>query len=121
MSERPPRSRGAIALVEASCTVCMLCARECPDWCLTVVGHQEKVAGPSGGRERTRNVLDVFGIDWSLCLYCGICVEVCPFDALVWTPELVPAATTRDGLTEDRDALGHWQVTVPPPPAAERV
>jgi len=30
----PPRSRGVIALLEENCTVCMLCARECPDWCI---------------------------------------------------------------------------------------
>jgi NADH-quinone oxidoreductase subunit I len=26
----PPRTRGVIALMEENCTVCMLCARECP-------------------------------------------------------------------------------------------
>ena len=36
-------------------------------------------------RERTQNVLDRFAIDWSLCMYCGICIEECPFDALEWT------------------------------------
>src|SRR6185312_12958730 len=30
----PPRSRGVIALTEENCTSCMLCARECPDWCI---------------------------------------------------------------------------------------
>src|SRR6266536_1912430 len=30
----PARSRGVIALVEENCTVCMLCSRECPDWCI---------------------------------------------------------------------------------------
>ena len=32
-------------------------------------------------------MLDRFAIDFSLCMYCGICVEVCPFDALFWSPE----------------------------------
>src|SRR5262249_57366088 len=27
----PPRSRGVIGLLEDNCTVCTLCARECPD------------------------------------------------------------------------------------------
>src|SRR5699024_2533665 len=30
----PERSRGVIALLEENCTSCMLCARECPDWCI---------------------------------------------------------------------------------------
>ena len=84
----PARSRGSIALLEENCTVCMLCARECPDWCLHVEGHTE-LAPPErpGGRARVRNVLDRFAIDFSLCMYCGICIEVCPFDALFWAPE----------------------------------
>ena len=32
-------------------------------------------------------MLDRFAIDFSLCMYCGICIEVCPFDALFWSPE----------------------------------
>ena len=28
-----PRARGVIALDQEACTVCMLCARQCPDSC----------------------------------------------------------------------------------------
>ena len=38
----PPRARGVIALKEENCTVCMLCARECPDWCIYIEGHKEQ-------------------------------------------------------------------------------
>ena len=63
----------------------MLCARECPDWCIYIDSHKETIpATTEGGRERQRNVLDRFAIDFSLCMYCGICIEVCPFDALYW-------------------------------------
>ena len=116
----PPRSRGTIALVEENCTVCMLCARECPDWCLHVEGHTElEPPARPGGRPRARHVLDRFAIDFSLCMYCGICIEVCPFDALFWAPELVPAAAAAEGLVEERDALRAWMRAVPPPPALD--
>ena len=83
-----PRTRGVIALMDENCTVCMLCSRECPDWCIYIESHKETVPpAKEGGRARTRNVLDRFAIDFSLCMYCGICVEVCPFDALWWSPE----------------------------------
>ncbi|MEA2718132.1 MAG: NADH-quinone oxidoreductase subunit, partial [Actinomycetota bacterium] len=36
------RARGVIALKEENCTACMLCARECPDWCIYIEGHKEK-------------------------------------------------------------------------------
>ena len=114
------RSRGVIALVEENCTVCMLCARECPDWCIVIESHTEPLppVGPRG-RPRSRNVLDRFAIDFSLCMYCGICVEVCPFDALFWAPELVPAEPSAEGLVEEREALRAWMRSVPPPPALD--
>ncbi|MGW1126971.1 NADH-quinone oxidoreductase subunit I [Streptomyces sp. CB01249] len=118
--ELPPRSRGVIALFEENCTVCMLCARECPDWCIYIDSHKETVpAAAPGGRERSRNVLDRFAIDFSLCMYCGICIEVCPFDALFWSPEFEYAETDILDLTHERDKLRDWMWTVPEPPALD--
>jgi NADH-quinone oxidoreductase subunit I len=118
--ELPPRSRGVIALFEENCTVCMLCARECPDWCVYIDSHKETVpAAAPGGRERSRNVLDRFAIDFSLCMYCGICIEVCPFDALFWSPEFEYAETDILELTHERDKLRDWMWTVPAPPALD--
>ena len=60
----PPRSRGVIALLEENCTSCMLCARECPDWCIYIDSHKETIpATTEGGRDRQRNVLDRFAIE----------------------------------------------------------
>ena len=115
--ELPPRSRGVIALLEENCTVCMLCARECPDWCIYIDSHKETIPAPPGGRERQRNVLDRFDIDFSLCMYCGICVEVCPFDALHWSPEFEYAELDIRDMTHDKTRLGQWMPTVPPPAA----
>ncbi|MET7348870.1 NuoI/complex I 23 kDa subunit family protein [Streptomyces mirabilis] len=118
--ELPPRSRGVIGLFEENCTVCMLCARECPDWCIYIDSHKETVpAAAPGGRERSRNVLDRFAIDFSLCMYCGICIEVCPFDALFWSPEFEYAETDIHELTHERDKLREWMWTVPAPPALD--
>ena len=112
----PARSRGTIGLLEENCTVCMLCARECPDWCVYVESHKETTTPPGGGRPRTRNVLDRFAIDFSLCLYCGICIEVCPFDALFWSPEHEYAEAGLAELVHERERLRAWMWTVPPPP-----
>ncbi|WP_246649732.1 NuoI/complex I 23 kDa subunit family protein [Nonomuraea coxensis] len=112
----PPRSRGVIALVEENCTSCMLCARECPDWCIYIDSHKETVPAPEGGRPRQRNVLDRFAIDFALCMYCGICIEVCPFDALFWSPEFEYAEGDIRNLLHEKDRLSAWTQTVPPPP-----
>ena len=117
--ELPARSRGVIALLEENCTVCMLCARECPDWCIYIDSHKEVVpATEPGARDRTRNVLDRFAIDFALCMYCGICIEACPFDALFWSPEFEYAELDIRDLVHERERLRDWMWTVPAPPAA---
>jgi NADH-quinone oxidoreductase subunit I len=116
----PPRSRGVIALLEENCTSCMLCARECPDWCIYIDSHKETVPSTTeGGRDRQRNVLDRFAIDFSLCMYCGICIEVCPFDALFWSPQFEYSEVDIRDLIHEKDRLGQWMATVPPPPALD--
>jgi NADH-quinone oxidoreductase subunit I len=113
----PARSRGVIGLLEENCTVCMLCARECPDWCIYIDSHKETVQPPGAhARPRTSYVLDRFAIDFSLCMYCGICIEVCPFDALFWAPEHAYAGTSLVELTHERERLREWMWGVPPPP-----
>lgn len=109
-----PRARGVIALHEGNCTACMLCARSCPDWCIYIEGHKEK-APPRrpGGKPRQVNALDRFDIDYSLCMYCGICVEVCPFEALFWTPEYEYSEPRIADLLHDKTRLGEWMETVP--------
>jgi NADH-quinone oxidoreductase subunit I len=58
-------------------------------------------------------VLDRFAVDFSLCMYCGICIEVCPFDALFWSPEFDYAGSDPISLLQERPALGAWLPSVP--------
>lgn len=119
--EAPPiRARGVIALREDNCTACMLCSRSCPDWCIYIEGHKD-LAPPrrAGGAPRKVNKLDRFDIDYALCMYCGICVEVCPFDALFWSPEYEYSEPRIADLLHDKTKLGEWMETVPEAPALE--
>ena len=108
------RARGVIALHEENCTACMLCARECPDWCIYIEGHKYK-APPRrpGGKPRQKNALDRFDIDFALCKFCGICVEVCPFEALFWSPEFEFSEPKLADLLHDKGQLSKWMETVP--------
>ncbi len=115
----PARTRGVIALKEANCTVCYKCARECPDWCIYIDAHKESHEPASGGKARSVKVLDRFAIDFALCMYCGICVEACPFDALFWSPEFEYSTSDIDLLTHEKDKLEEWTYTVLPPPDLE--
>jgi formate hydrogenlyase subunit 6/NADH:ubiquinone oxidoreductase subunit I len=110
--ELPPRTRGVIALLEENCTVCMLCSKDCPCWCIYIEGHKEQ----KPGRRKPVNALDRFAIDYGLCMYCGICVEVCPFDALHWSPAFEYTSYTYEGLIHELDVLTSWEHHVLPPP-----
>ena len=121
VKETPPvRARGVIALHSDNCTACMLCSRSCPDWCIYIEAHKQ-LAPPRrpGGKPRQVNDLDRFDIDYALCMYCGICVEVCPFDALFWSPEYEYSEPRIADLLHDKSKLGEWMETVPAAPELE--
>ena len=101
--------RGVIALIPDDCTSCMICVQECPTWCITVESHPEQVSEPGARRPRTVSVLDRFAIDFGLCMYCGICVDVCPFDALEWSTSVADDEPTRGGLVHDTERLASWR------------
>ncbi|MDO5737421.1 MAG: 4Fe-4S binding protein [Propionibacteriaceae bacterium] len=98
-------AHGSIVLLEELCTSCMICARECPTWCISLTSHTEKSSPAPGARERTHNVLDTFTIDWALCMYCGVCIEQCPTDALAWQTDSVPATARLVDLLHGRGRL----------------
>ena len=79
-----------------------------------IEGHKT-LAPPrrAGGKPRSVNKLDRFDIDYSLCMYCGICVEVCPFEALFWSPEYEYSEPKIADLLHDKTRLGQWMETVP--------
>src|SRR6059036_156574 len=115
----PAITRGVIALKQENCTVCWKCSRECPDWCIYIESHKETHPPASGGRARSVKVLDRFAIDYALCMYCGICVEVCPFDALFWSPEFEYAEYDIVEMVHEKERLEEWTYRVLPPPELE--
>ena len=87
----------------------MLCVRECPDWCIEIQAHSEPDPDApqysNARRPAMKNVLDSFTIDFSHCMFCGICIDVCPFDALHWSEQPLVQSSTRDGLVYGIDEL----------------
>ena len=81
-------------------------------------GAARRRAARAASRARV-SVLDRFDIDYALCMYCGICVEVCPFDALFWSPEYEYSEPRIADLLHDKDRLGEWMETVPEPEPLE--
>jgi NADH-quinone oxidoreductase subunit I len=46
-------------------------------------------------------------------------VEVCPFDALFWSPEYEYSEANIADLLHDKEKLGEWMETVPEPEPLE--
>ena len=61
------------------CTACTICEKECPPQCIYIVKDAVKKPDYVGKMQIQPKVFD---IDISVCMSCGICVEVCPFEAI---------------------------------------
>ena len=104
-----PRFMGFPALTwdeqveEPYCTSCMVCIRQCPTLCMSATMkdnplHQE-------GRSSRRKIVETFEINLNRCILCGICVEVCNFDAIVMSHEHEMSTYQRNGDRVDLPAL----------------
>jgi formate hydrogenlyase subunit 6/NADH:ubiquinone oxidoreductase subunit I len=60
--------------------------------------HQE-------GKSHRRKIIDYFEINLNRCILCGICVEVCNFDAIVMSHEHEMSTYERNGDRVDLPAL----------------
>jgi NADH-quinone oxidoreductase subunit I len=61
------------------CTACTICSQECPAHCIAIVKDTAKKADYVGKMQFHPKV---FEIDIAVCMGCGICAEVCPFDSI---------------------------------------
>ncbi|MEC8856303.1 MAG: 4Fe-4S binding protein, partial [Chloroflexota bacterium] len=66
---------------EPFCTSCMVCIRQCPTQCMSSVMKDNPLH--EEGKSSRRKIVDSFEINLNRCILCGICVEVCNFDAIV--------------------------------------
>ena len=78
-AKQHPRFRGEeFVWYEERCTGCASCAKYCPLGIIKIETSPSGTMIPEGGKYR----LEVFDIELQRCMFCGLCVEACPYDAL---------------------------------------
>ena len=100
-----PRYMGFPALLwdydvpEPYCTGCMVCIRACPTQCMSA----EMIDNPKHAESasRRRKIVDTFEINLGRCILCGICVDVCNFDAIEMSHEHELSKYERNGNRVD--------------------
>ena len=97
-----PRFRGnEFVWYDDRCTACASCAKYCPLGIIEIVTH------PSGENMQAGEnyAIDKFDIDTGRCMFCGLCVEACPYDALHMGTDFERGNYQRVNLVLDKDTL----------------
>ena len=85
-----PRFRGEeFVWYEERCTGCASCAKYCPLGIIKIETSPSETAPQQGDKYR----LDVFDIQISQCMFCGLCVEASPTTLFSWAAVLSKAST----------------------------
>ena len=83
------------------CVACMLCATACPVHCIDIVG----ATAPEAWTDREK-YCQSFVIDELRCIYCGMCEEVCPEEAIfLKKEEPIFVGTSRQAMIRDKQEL----------------
>lgn len=99
-----PGYKGRHVLLEDKCTGCQLCAIAC-DGVAVAIEMQTMV------RDKPQNKKNYWpAVDYGRCVFCGLCVDACPFDALSMSNDYELSAYDKASLKYTPDML-----MLPPP------
>jgi NADH-quinone oxidoreductase chain I len=98
----PERSRGVVVLLsdpetgELNCNACLVCMRQCPVSAITTTQAKN---------DKGERYPETFEIDNTLCCFCGICEEVCNFDAIKLTGKYEFSVFNKEDLIYNKARL----------------
>ena len=92
----PSRARTNLVWFVERCTGCSTCAQSCPDGCILV---------DTEPREDGSFLVNRYEIDFRLCMYCGLCTEACPYEAIQVGGSYTNVVTNPNRLYKDKDDL----------------
>ena len=97
-----PRFRGEeFVWYEERCTGCASCAKYCPLGIIKIVTSPSETAPLQGDKY----LLEVFDINIAQCMFCGLCVEACPYDALFMGSGFEEGQYSRENMVITIDQL----------------
>ncbi len=79
------------------CTGCATCAKSCPQGAIEIVTSVNLV--------ENKYVVEKFEVDTGYCIFCGLCVEVCPYEALYMGYAYERAKYRRDEVVQANEQL----------------
>lgn len=98
----PERSRGVVVLLsdpetgKLNCTACLICMKQCPVNAISITQEKD---------EADKRFPGEFKIDNTICCFCGICEEVCNFDAIKLTGKYEFSVYDKQELIYDKARL----------------
>jgi len=85
------------------CVSCQICEKECPPKCIYIVKSKDK---KPDYKNQQQFYPATFDIDLSVCMSCGICAEVCPFESIKMDTDYAWSRADRfGGLLVHKDQL----------------
>jgi len=109
VTEQYPEKRGEIPRFESframltmphdesnhhRCTGCGICEMNCPNGTIRVITKMEP--DPVTGKER--RAIDQHLYDLGSCIFCALCTQTCPFNAITWSNDFEHSLFTRGKL-----------------------
>ena len=76
------------------CTACGICEMNCPNGTIKIDSKME--ADPAIGKER--KTLDKYIYDLGSCIFCALCTQTCPQDAIEWSNDFEHSLFSRGKL-----------------------
>lgn len=123
-----PRFRGAVGLLphpetgREKCVGCGLCPQVCPVDCISIGIKEDEspgaehldewhpfehyyLKGLDPEEQRSKKMTYYYEINETRCLYCGLCVEVCPVEAIIMSHHFEMATDNRAKTIYNKEKL----------------
>ena len=96
------------------CIACGSCERNCPNQTISITKRMVEL--PDGKKKQK---LDKYMYDLGSCTFCGLCVQVCPTNAIRFSNDFEQAVFTREKLNKQLNYLPEKDDAPAPVPVAK--